>query len=146
MRQGCPLSPYLFILSAEILSIKIRHVPTVKGISIFGNELKMPQFAGDTNLFCADLVSLENALNIIVDFGRIDGLQLNMKKTKAIWLGKWANSKTNPLGMKWMRCPVEILGAHFSYDEKSNNEFQFKIKKDTNKTGYVEYKRSDIIR
>ena len=120
VRQGCPMSPYLFILSAEILSIKIRHVPTVEGISIFGNELKMSQFADDTNLFCADLVSVENALNIVVDFGRISGLQLNMKKTKAIWLGKWANSKSNPLGMKWMHSPVKILGAHFSYDEKSN--------------------------
>ena len=128
VRQGCPLSPYLFILSAEILSIKIRHVPTVEGISIFGNELKMSQFADDTNLFCANLVSVENALNIVVDFGRISGLQLNMKKTKAIWLGKWANSKSNPLGMKWMHSPVKILGAHFSYDEKSNNELNFNLK------------------
>ena len=70
----------MFILSAEILSIKIRHVPTIEGINIFGNELKMSQFADDTNLFCADLVSVENALNIVVDFGRISGLQLNMKK------------------------------------------------------------------
>ena len=128
VRQGCPLSPYLFILSAEILSIKIRHVPTVEGISIFGNELKMSQFADDTNLFFADLVSVENALNIVVDFERISGLQLNMKKTKAIWLGKWANSKSNPLGMKWMHSPVKILGAHFSYDEKSNNELNFNLK------------------
>ena len=92
----------------------------------------MSQFADDTNLFCADLVSVENALNIVVDFGRISGLQLNMKKkTKAIWLGKWANSKSNPVGMKWMHSPVKILGAHFSYDEKSNNElnFNFKLRK-----------------
>ena len=105
-----------------------------------------------TGLIFADyillLVSVENALNIIVDFGRIAGLQLNMKKTKAIWLGKWANSKSNPLGMKWMRCPVKILGAHFSYDEKSNNELNFNLKLrkiQTLKTGYVEYERSDII-
>ena len=51
-----------------------------------------------------------------------------MKKTKAIWLGKWANNKNNPLGMKWMRSPVKILGAYFSYDEKSNNEVNFNAK------------------
>ena len=118
VRQGCPLSPYLFILCAEILSIKIRSEPTVKGINLFGNELKLSQFADDTNLFCADLTSVEKAFNIVNDFGKMAGLRLNVKKTKAIWLGKWANKKINPLKIKWMRSPVKILGIHFSYDEK----------------------------
>ncbi|KAL9974209.1 hypothetical protein ACROYT_G011222 [Oculina patagonica] len=128
VRQGCPLSPYLFILSAELMSIKLRHDPGVKGINLYGNELKLSQFADDTNLFCADLISVEKALNIVNDFGRIAGLQLNMKKTKAIWLGKWANNKTNPLDMKWMHTPVKILGIHFSYDKKGNDDLNFSLK------------------
>ena len=126
VRQGCPLSPFLFILSAELMSIKIRHDPGVKGINLFGNELKLSQFADDTNLFCADLISVEKALNLVNDFGRIAGLRLNMKKTKAIWLGKWANNKTNPLDMKWMHTPVKILGVHFSYDRKGNDDLNFR--------------------
>ena len=128
VRQGCPLSPYLFILCAEILSIKIRSDPTVKGIYLFGNELKLSQFADDTNLFCADLISVEKAFDIVGDFGKMAGLRLNVKKTKAIWLGKWANKKTNPLEIKWMRSPVKILGVHFSYDKKNNNELNFNLK------------------
>ena len=53
-----PLSPYLFILSAELLANKIRQDSTVKGIKIFGNEIKLSQFADDTTLFNADLGSL----------------------------------------------------------------------------------------
>ena len=89
VRQGCPLSPYLFILS-----IKICYEPTVKGISIFGNELKLSQFADDTNIVCADLVSVENALNIVGDFGRIAGLQLNMRKRRRFGSGNGLITKT----------------------------------------------------
>ena len=59
VRQGCPLSPYLFILSAEIMSNKIRQSNEVNGISLFGNEIKLSQFADDTNLLCSNLISVE---------------------------------------------------------------------------------------
>ena len=84
VRQGCPLSPYLFILLAEILSNKIRQDFGVKGIKVFENEIKLSQFADDTTLFNADLVSLERALEIVNEFGKLAGLFLNVKKTKAI--------------------------------------------------------------
>jgi len=57
--QGCPLSPYLFILSTKILSNKIRQDSDVNGIKVFENEIKLSQFADDTTLFNADLASLK---------------------------------------------------------------------------------------
>ena len=35
---------------------------------------------------------------------------------------------SSPLGMKWMCSPVKILGVHFSYGEKGNNELNFNQK------------------
>jgi len=88
VRQGCPLSPYLFVLSVELLSNKIRQDPSIKGIKIFGNEIKVSQFTDDTNLLSADLTSTENALRTVRKFGVLAGLKLNVKKSKGIWLGK----------------------------------------------------------
>ena len=128
VRQGCPLSPYLFILSAEILSNKLRQTTEINGINLFGNEVKISQFADDTNLFCTDIISVENSLNIVNNFGVISGLKLNVKKTKAIWLGKWSQNKTTPLQLQWVNKPVKILGLYFSYDDNKNKHFNFDLK------------------
>ena len=47
------------------MSIKIRQSIHFKGISVFEKEIKVSQFTDDTNLFCADLSSVEKGLQII---------------------------------------------------------------------------------
>ena len=71
---------------------------------------------------------MENAFVTINNFGGISGLPLHVKKTKAVWLGKWSKDRSTPLQLTWTRDPVRILGIHFSYDEKQNNYYNFAIK------------------
>ena len=78
---------YLFILAAEVLATRIRQDKTVRGITIFGTESKISQFADDTSAFCDNLSSVQNLIRIVNDFGTSSGLKLNASKTKAIWLG-----------------------------------------------------------
>ena len=132
VRQGCPLSSYLFILSAELLANKIRQDSNAKGIKIFGNEIKLSQFADDAILFNADSLQKNHqkkkTLKIVEDFGKVAGLYLNVKKTKAIWLGKWMNNENKALNISWFHCPVKILGIHFPYNEKGNKDLNFSQK------------------
>ena len=120
VRQGCPLSPYLFILSAEILASKIRQDNLICGIFIFHKELKISQFADDTSLICSNLISVQNALPILNEFGIISGLKLNESKTQAPWLGPWKQRTEIPLNFIWTKEPLKVLRIYISYDKAGN--------------------------
>ena len=94
---------------------------------MFQNEIKWSQFADDTNLFCAD-VPLENALRLIGSFGEVSGLMLNIKKTKAMWLGDLANQKDQPFNLTWVKDPTRMLRIFLSYDIQGNNKNNFDLK------------------
>ena len=50
-RQGDPISPYIFILCAEILGKMVRDNEIITGININGKEFRLSQYADDTQLF-----------------------------------------------------------------------------------------------
>ena len=79
---------------------KVRQEPGFNGIKILGKELKLSQYADDTNLFSADLASVEKILEIVENFGNMAGLKLNRRKTKAIWLGRWEKKQKQPFTIK----------------------------------------------
>ena len=49
-RQGAPIAPQLFILSAQILTLMINAKENIRGIIIDDEEFKLTQFADDTTL------------------------------------------------------------------------------------------------
>ena len=129
VRQDCPLSPILFILSAELLAQKIRQSRTSKGLKLPNNvEVKLSQFADDTTLICKDIESLKENIMIINMFSEISGLKLNKKKTKAIWIGSQKKNKTKPIAIDITNEPTKTLGIYISYNRNKNNNQNFFIK------------------
>ena len=92
-RQGDPISPYLFILCAEILGKMVRKNKEIKGISINGKEYKLSQYADDTQLILDGTEkSLNAALNLLKQFYIMSGLKINVDKTRALWIGSSCGS------------------------------------------------------
>ena len=88
VRQGSahsPLSPYLFILSAEILAKAIRKNADIKGLLVKDTEIKLSQCADDTTLILdGSEKSFSEALRILESFEKVSGLILKSKKTEAL--------------------------------------------------------------
>ena len=52
VRQGCPLSPLLYVIMAETIASAIRNDPVIDGFSFPGNRrVKLCQYADDTPVF-----------------------------------------------------------------------------------------------
>ena len=82
VRQGDPLSPYLFVVAVEILAIDIRNQENIKGIKIKGLETKVPQFADDTTAVMSDLESARALFLLLERFEKASGLKLNVRKQR----------------------------------------------------------------
>ena len=85
VRQGCPLSPYIFILCVEVLATAIRRDNEIKGISVGNVECKISQFADldDTTMILdGSQVSLERSFALLDSFSQMSGLRVNCKKTE----------------------------------------------------------------
>ena len=122
VRQGCPLSPYFFILSVEILAEAIRNKKEIKGIKIHNTEVKVSQYADDTTLILDGTEeSVRASLLLIEAFGNISGLRLNNEKTEALWIGskRNCNLKLCPeKKFKWQKGKVKALGVWLSTDHQ----------------------------
>ena len=121
VRQGCPISPQLFILAVEILAQKVIQDKNIVGLKPrFGClPIKVCQYADDTTLFLQDRNDIERALLHINNFSVISGLFLNYNKSYALSTnGTRIDMGNVPLIYKDM---IKILGIYFSNSKSASD-------------------------
>ena len=125
VRQGDPLSPYLFVIAVETLAIAFRQNPDIKGIVIGQEETKVLQYADDTTATLADVHSAKSLFKLMEIFKNISGLNINSSKTEGMWIGSFRGKMEEPFSIKWPKTPIKALGVYFTYDTKLLKEKNF---------------------
>ncbi|KAJ8355177.1 hypothetical protein AAFF_G00088920 [Aldrovandia affinis] len=92
VRQGCPLSPLLYVLFMEPFAELVRRDPGVDGVRLpgaAGEVLKIQQYADDTTLFVSSVRSLGRIRTLTDLFGAGTGSRVNMAKSSVLFCGSW---------------------------------------------------------
>ncbi len=83
-RQGCPISPLLFILAVEMLAISIDNNSNFDKLNVFGRQIGISQLADDTVIVLRDQYQIDKVIQLICLFSKASGLYLNINKCDLI--------------------------------------------------------------
>ncbi len=84
IRQGCPISPLLFILAVEMLAILIDKNSNFDKLNVFGRQIGISQLADDTVIVLRDQYQIDKVIQLICLFSKASGLYLNINKCDLI--------------------------------------------------------------
>jgi exonuclease III len=123
VRQGCPLAPYLFLLTVDVLGQMLQHPECrVQGLRLPDNTTITNQMFADDTLLLLDGTrdNLDRALSVINRFSAASGAKLNLHKSVGLWLSprvrewQWGEEA----GLKWLEKGevTRYLGYPFGID------------------------------
>ncbi|KAF1313870.1 Rxlr effector protein, partial [Globisporangium splendens] len=104
IRQGCPLSPLLFIVAAEILALAVQQDPHLEGIRVTRSGAEphlISTFVDDSAVFLKQGKQLPRLMQLLSEFGQQSGLHVQRTKSSYICL--------NTAVVHEQRCGIPVL-------------------------------------
>ena len=134
VRQGCLLSPLLYVPALEPLLRRLRDEgtsPALRGIPFVGRLVdRVSEFADDVTVFVSRRQDIEAVKAAVVEYERIARSKVNFDKSEGLRLGAWRGSNTLPGPFRWSDGPIRILGVWFGPDlqlERNWSEVHAKV-------------------
>ena len=130
VRQGCPLSMILFVLTTIPLINMIEEDIEIKGIKTpYNNELKILAYADDTTIFLSNTKSIEKVFKIYAKHSAASESKLNKDKTEILKIGYWKYKMPNEEKYtKLIKEEVKILGCIFTSNSEETGIKNWNIK------------------
>ena len=114
VRQGCPLSPILYILVAEVLACNIRAHNSISGLRLPHAPVPLScvsAYADDTTLVVTSTSAIIAVFDVFSLYERGSGAKLNLDKCEGLWLGSWNGRTDAPVDISWSSVKVKLLGV-----------------------------------
>ena len=149
IRQGDPVSGFLFNIAVEILARQIKNSNRLTGIRLNTNtEVRISQYADDTILFLdGSERSLNGATEELAKFSSESGLKLNWEKTSGLFIGSQNSPdySSNELikKIKWVD-EIKILGIYFTRNVTNITDNNLEKKLSTLENEIAQWKRRYI--
>ncbi len=121
VRQGCPVSPYLFIIAAQLLSSSLSS-SALQGITVANKYILISQLADDTTLFLKDKSQIPVAIELIKCFSKASGLKLNLDKCELLAIKTCSSPSLYSIPVK---SQVTYLGVSICKDDKARCRLNF---------------------
>ena len=106
VRQGCPISPLLYVLYAlaEVLACNIHANPAIVQLSLPGAPIPLAVI-----FQCADHTSVFVTSDAAI--GATFASKLNLEKCKGLWLGGWSGREDPPVALQWSSARFKVLSV-----------------------------------
>ena len=135
LRQGCPLSPSLYVLIIELFALLLRNNPNIVGFKVGGEKIVSMHYADDATIVIKQNKCFKEVIKEIQFYEQASGARVNVEKTKGLWIGKWKTRTDSPLGFTWTNENVKTLGVYFGNTNPAEitfNDIVPKVKRSMN--------------
>ena len=119
LRQGCPLSLPLYVIQGQVTTNNINRNKNIIGIHIPNqkNQVKLSQYADDSNFFLKNQESVNNVLTFFQNLRKASGTTINFEKTTVFPINtentEQLQKVTPKITIKKQFETIKILGIYF---------------------------------
>ena len=131
VRQGCPLSPLLYVISIEVLAVNLRAHPDIVGLRPPGLSTSLPVlslYADDTSVVAASDSAILAVFDTYGKFEKGTGSKLNLGKCEGLWLGPWRfRSASTSVDIAWTSSKIKVLGVYIGHGDLAEANWRPRI-------------------